>query len=138
LITCSDLNVCGTFTIYFDVTCGDPMPNPDTVFVSVLVNTILEDACVPLDELNGSFDTLFLCGEATNGTVVTNDTDHCVDYTPDLNYIGPDEYCVVVCDSIWCDTTYFIIDVVGTACDSIVSDVSSIEAEACDENAVSI
>ena len=136
LITCSDLNVCGTFTIYIDVNCDDPMPTPDTVFMSVLINTILEDVCVPLGELNGVFDTLLLCGDASNGTVVTNDLDQCVDYTPDLNYTGPDEFCVVVCDSMICDTTYFIIDVIGGECDSIFQETIRIEADDCNGGAV--
>ena len=137
LITCSDLNVCGTFTIYVDVTCDNPMPNPDTVFVSVLVNTILEDACVPLDELNGQFETLAICGQPVNGTLVSNPIDQCVDYTPDLNYIGPDEFCVVVCDSnMVCDTTYFIIDVSGNTCDTTFTEIVTIESDACDEEAV--
>jgi|GEM_PF-651453 len=137
LITCSELDVCGTITIFIDVACGTPMPTIDTVYASVLVNTILEDACVPLDELNGAFDTLYLCGDASNGSVALNNTDQCVDYTPDLNYLGPDEFCVVVCDSLmFCDTTYFIIDVVGDPCDTTTTEVLSIEADDCDSPAV--
>src|SRR5690606_7463347 len=54
--------------------------------------------------------------DPSNGTVTVDGLTGCVEYTPNLGYIGTDELCIIVCDEDGtCDTTIVPIDVIPTA-----------------------
>ena len=110
VIVCDDEGVCGTVVYLIDVTCGGVTnPTPDTVFVNLTPNIPLQNACASLNEING-FESITSCGDPANGTLSFEVGAPCVDYVPNTDYCGPDEFCIEVCDMDGnCDQTFFII-----------------------------
>ena len=106
--------ICDTSIFVITVT-----PVPDTI-----PTTVEEDGMVDICTSDGltqppTFNTITDCSGAS-GTVVTGDGTadlsnypNCITYTPNLNYVGPDTLCVVVCDTLngLCDTTLIPITV---------------------------
>lgn len=73
--------------------------------------------CMDTDELTGNSAHISLCGQPTNGTVVTNSFS-CLQYFPDNGFVGEDNFCVVICDDNpygpFCDTTYVNVIILPT------------------------
>ena len=98
---CDDSGACTQSII--PVYINDPAyVGPDITPLSIVTpeNTPV-NVCVPVD-----FDTDVLtassCGDPTNGTisnVVSSDGMVCFTYTPNTDYVGPDSYCLEVCNS---------------------------------------
>ena len=60
---------------------------------------------------DGPATSIALCAgtSPSNGTTMINGT--CVDYTPNMNFVGMDTVCVVSCNGTLCDTSIVIITV---------------------------
>uniref|UniRef100_UPI001F17EAEC Ig-like domain-containing protein n=1 Tax=Membranihabitans maritimus TaxID=2904244 RepID=UPI001F17EAEC len=104
-----------------DTTCiivCDDLGNCDTTIVPVIVyppQDTLDDVTVPQDS------TVVICADSTglpgtvssvescdpeNGTAAVDGLTGCIEYTPDMGYIGTDTTCIIVCDDLGnCDTT---------------------------------
>lgn len=83
-----------------------------------------DTTCVPVSENFPMFDSLTICGQTMNGTIeIVNDT--CVAYTPNMNYLGTDEGCVTVCqtvnDSLVCDTLTVLVNVIPDCPNDIIA-----------------
>jgi gliding motility-associated-like protein len=90
---------------------GSPLPQKDTLEVSILENNSISQECIPINELNGSVQSFDLCGGPNNGIVQLTGS-NCFDYTPDMDFYGEDEFCVIICDQFGvCDTTIVHITV---------------------------
>ncbi|MBI5915515.1 MAG: hypothetical protein HY842_09075, partial [Bacteroidetes bacterium] len=102
---------CGD-TLYINVVL-DPILT-DTVFLTASVNTPTGAYCLDGSDLpGGTIVNVGYCGGPSNG-VAPLASPTCVYYEPALNYAGPDEFCMIVCDGGFlqiCDTTIFIINV---------------------------
>ena len=109
--------LCDTAVVYLTVT-----PVNDPVIVTVTPISTNEDTptgtiCFPINDDPGDNHIVTVCG-VTNGSVVAtvnNVTDQvCVVYTPNPNYYGPDDICIVVCDDgvpTECDTVHIPVTV---------------------------
>ena len=118
-ITVSDNTGC---TNIMEVQITEECPQIDTVYVTTVVNTTADDICISLEELPGDFDMILSCGEPANGLWAIGINDTCVTYQPNLDYVGQDTACVVVCDDYGvCDTTIVIITVTPFNCDELVA-----------------
>lgn len=83
----------------------NPLPQKDTLEVSTLENTNITQECIPINELNGSVQSFDLCLAPQNGNVQLTGS-NCFDYTPNPEFFGDDEFCVIICDQFAvCDTT---------------------------------
>ena len=100
-------------TLYIDAT-----PDPTTteiVELTTTVDTPTSQFCLNGGELPGGvIFSLGYCGDPSNGSApLANDT--CVFYVPNLNFVGQDTFCMIVCDASFpqqiCDTTIFIVNV---------------------------
>ncbi|MEZ4959766.1 MAG: gliding motility-associated C-terminal domain-containing protein [Saprospiraceae bacterium] len=84
---------------------------PETLFFETPLNTSVNPICANTAELLGIFQSMNFCGLPGNGSVgVVGDT--CVSYTPNLNFTGADQFCLVVCDDYQpqvCDTFYVVV-----------------------------
>ena len=104
----------------------------DTTYVEITVTPVTETiplivdeddsvtVCAPADlTLMGATATITDCdanalpSTTANGTVTTTGTapNFCVTYTPNPNFNGTDEMCIVVCDNGVCDTTFYPITI---------------------------
>ena len=89
-------------------------PEPETIVLTTTVNIPTPPHCLDGAELpNGMIENIGFCGSPINGaTPITGDS--CVSYVPNFNFVGQDEFCIIVCDSGFpqtCDTTFFIVNV---------------------------
>ncbi len=84
----------------------------ETLFFENVLNTSVNPICANTSELIGSFQAMNLCGLPSFGSIaIVGDT--CVSYTPNLNFTGLDQFCLVVCDDHQpqvCDTFYVQIE----------------------------
>ncbi len=105
-----DSNFVGLDTFTYSI-CNDDSPAIcDTALVVITVNPVtdtIEQTMLPQDsifemcvsawvEFSSPADTLTVCDQPQNGTLVIIDT--CFQYTPDPGFIGKDTMCVVACD----------------------------------------
>ncbi|MEZ4954850.1 MAG: gliding motility-associated C-terminal domain-containing protein [Saprospiraceae bacterium] len=97
-------------TLYINL-LADGMPTPDTIYVEVEIGE-LQNACLELDELNGTLESLENnCVSVTNNAQWLATGTECIDIEGMDE--GTDELCMVLCDDNGlCDTTYVIINVV--------------------------
>ena len=69
----------------------------DTLVFETNINTTVVPICANSQELLGNVQSFNFCSLPANGAIgIVSDT--CVSYTPSLNYIGSDEFCLVICD----------------------------------------
>ncbi len=99
-------------TLYINATFG--ATTTDTVYLTTNANTPTATNCLDATELpGGNIVNVGYCGSPAHG-VAPLSSPNCVFYIPNLNYAGPDEFCMVACDGGFpqiCDTTYFIVNV---------------------------
>ncbi|MEO1258225.1 MAG: gliding motility-associated C-terminal domain-containing protein [Bacteroidota bacterium] len=83
----------------------------ENLFFETSLNNSVVPICANTDELLGSFSSFSICEVPSNGSItIIGDT--CVSYTPNLNYSGLDNFCLVVCDDfvpMVCDTVFVTI-----------------------------
>lgn len=93
-------------------------PMVDTITVTIPTTEPNIEICLDTDELPGNPATLVLCNNPDNGSIsITGET--CLTHTPDPNFIGEDEFCVIICDDSpaggpFCDTTIVTVIVPPT------------------------
>ena len=107
-----ELTLCDSGTVrIFIQNCIRPVL--DTIYDTTLINTP-DTVCLGqyVLQTTGSWYVAGLC-TAQNGTTQVSGT-QCLIYTPNTGYYGNDTFCVVVCDSVGCDTTEAIITVLDT------------------------
>ena len=121
VVVCNNEGVCGTFTVF--VTVGSPsiVLTTDTIEETINVNTTVE-ICVDTQELPDTAVSLGSCGSPTNGQLIASGTTECFSYTPTTDFVGDDNFCVVICNQAGlCDTTYVTIHVIDDAgCPEII------------------
>ena len=99
---------------------------PEVIDVQTFQNVPVT-VCLDLSELTGDLVALESCGDASNGTVGDLDlSTGCVTYTPDLNYLGTDDFCVLLVDENGVvDTAFVNVEVVtDTANVACISDLN--------------
>ena len=108
---CDALGNCDTTTYYVTI-----LPRPDTVVISLAIGDLDSVHCIPVPELPGNVDDVFIgCANPDNVMFTTNAPDTCV--TISIISVGTDETCIVICDDLgFCDTTYFVIEVTRPSC----------------------
>ncbi|MEL6923059.1 MAG: gliding motility-associated C-terminal domain-containing protein, partial [Bacteroidota bacterium] len=115
----------------------DPGLEPDTIYVTTEYNTPITDICADVSDLPGNYGYTLRCGDPANGFLQVNSLSNCVNYTPDVGFVGVDEACIQVCDDSSpsvCDTVYIIITVEATGCTDFITDATMEGyADACDE-----
>lgn len=103
-------------TIENEVIC---VPTTATLGFTIDQNTTL-DTCLDTFEVPGNNEQ---AAESCDGSNTTSNggaltfTDNCVNYEPATDFVGTDEFCVVICNDAIpavCDTTFFIIVVEAT------------------------
>lgn len=71
--------------------------------------SVLEDNTLNFCDTN-NIDTSYICQNTIFGnTTIVNDT--CFDYTPNLNFVGIDSFCLTTCTGALCDTSTLYINV---------------------------
>ncbi len=119
--TASNGNGCSdTITIIVeeeDVVVNPPVTGTegDTIFLSTPQNTNTEAYCFTGENLDGMTITGIVdCGIPSNGAALLSSDPFCTTYVPGTNFLGQDEFCVVICGeggNINCDSTVFIVTV---------------------------
>ena len=110
VVVCDVNAVCDTTYLVFSITL--PSTITDTLYFSTIQDVDLNALCMNLSELTGGIDTVFSCGNPTNGSLTITTASECVDYAPAGGYTGQDTACVVVCDvNTVCDTTILVFTV---------------------------
>lgn len=134
---CYELVVTGddgcTDTVIIKV-CDDPIQlEPDSICVTTAFETPISNICVAIDEFVCPIENVFFCGEPDDGSIVFDDM-FCMTYTPNDDFVGTDNACIVVCDEVGnCDTTYVKIIVEDTPCDDFIDfDILTVPADDCD------
>jgi len=85
----------------------------DTIRLSALVNTtFLEQCLVDSTTLAAAALTIEQCNIPTNGFLLLHDNS-CFTYSPSMDFVGQDSFCLVLCSPSLCDTTYVIVDIVS-------------------------
>ena len=90
--------------------------NLDTLKLTTLVNTPLIDQC--LTNSSTMIDSMSIdesiddCGSPENGFLLLQDN-LCFSYTPNPDFIGTDLFCIVICSTLMCDTTFVQVEVVS-------------------------
>lgn len=90
-----------------------PVSNIDTVYASTHQGITIDEICGIADDLPGLVFSIGFCGLPSNGIAPVL-SDSCVMYIPEPNYIGNDEFCLVICDDNLptnCDSTIVIVSV---------------------------
>ena len=85
----------------------------DTLFKSTPSNTPIT-ICSPELKDKGLGTNIATCdgtGTSLHGSIVVTNNPTCITYTPDLNYVGKDSACIIICNNGVCDTTKLMIDV---------------------------
>jgi hypothetical protein len=119
--------------------CTDTMnvnivePTPETITEILPPNVTEVEVCVDSDELPGNIDNISLCGLPQNGFAATTSL-NCVTYFPNDDFVGEDEFCVIVCDDSpsegpFCDTTFVrvVIEAPNDEVDVIIDAVETTE-----------
>jgi gliding motility-associated-like protein len=104
-------SLCSTGTVYININ-NCPPPKVPIIYDTTLINT--PDTVCNVGEYVvaiGTWRITTLC-TAQNGT--SELLDSCFIYIPDTNYVGNDTFCLVICDSLGCDTTKVIMTVIDT------------------------
>lgn len=86
---------------------------PEIVLLSTSPNTTLGPVCANTTDLLGNLFSVNFCGLPSNGSVSLNN-DTCLVYTPNLDFLGTDTICLVLCDDSpvnICDTFIYVITV---------------------------
>ncbi len=107
--------------IFWDIDCSDTLninfqehtTTTETLFFETGINTPIDPICTNASELLGAVVDISLCDLPLNG-IVTIISDTCVSYQPNIDFFGPDEFCLVICDDnipAVCDTFQVVIDV---------------------------
>ncbi len=101
-------------TLVINAPSNTQPPSTETITLNTIVNIPTSPHCLDGFELpSGVIENIGFCGNPSNGSApITGDS--CVFYVPNLNFVGQDEFCVIVCDSGFpqvCDTTFFIVNV---------------------------
>jgi hypothetical protein len=81
-------------------------PGRDTIIEQIPQDSTWEMCFSELTEIQDP-DSMDVCGMPDNGTLMIIDT--CIQYVPDPDFEGADTMCIVVCDSLFCDTTIVVI-----------------------------
>ncbi|GEM_PF-5695833 len=84
--------------------------------------------CVDTSELPGQFAALQVCGVPLHGNLLNFQT-NCLDYMPDLSFVGLDTFCLLACDDQGnCDTTFVFMEVkaISTQKPVAVDDVDTV------------
>ena len=97
-------NLCSTFKVCFLV-----QPVIDTLNLTT-DEDVPVTVCPPAISNMGAGAIFSSCGGPNYGTLTTDNL-ACATYIPALNYVGPDNACLVLCNNGICDTTYFNITV---------------------------
>jgi gliding motility-associated-like protein len=102
-------NGCADTTV---VILEQSLVTPETLFFENALNNSINPICANTSQLIGNFQAMNLCGLPAFGSIaLVGDT--CVSYTPNLNFTGLDQFCLVVCDDHQpqtCDTFYVQIE----------------------------
>ncbi|WP_299060350.1 Ig-like domain-containing protein [uncultured Polaribacter sp.] len=107
---CTATGVCDTATVNVTVTPVNEVPEANDDPVTINEDSGLNNIIILAnDNFNGdgpSFSPVMIITAPTNGTAVINNggtpidpTDDTIDYTPNLNYNGPDSIIYQICDS---------------------------------------
>jgi len=81
----------------------------DTLNFTIPVNSMLENICLATNELTSVPSEISICGLPSNGSVEVESM-LCLEYTPDVDFLGQDQFCAIICDDTGiCDTTIIII-----------------------------
>jgi len=77
----------------------------DTLNLNTLINTSLMNQC--LTNSSTILDSISIddCGIPQNGSLLLQDN-YCFNYTPNLDFTGQDQFCIVICSPTICDTTF--------------------------------
>ncbi len=115
----------------------------DTLFINAIdpaniiqITTIegipSEEECIDTTSLPGSFQTMTICGDPLNGTLVLNG--NCFVYLPNPGYVGSDEACLEICDDLGNCESWIVQITVLPLCsqfDFFPDGVLEIEADDC-------
>ena len=121
---------CDTAWVFITIT-----PVNDPPVVTEVPQTTPEDTPVTFcpalsDPDTGDILTMSICGGPQNGTGSLVQMDTCIEYTPMMNYTGPDTICVKVCDlGGLCDSIYIPITVTPLSDPPIAINDTTITAE---------
>jgi gliding motility-associated-like protein len=103
-------NKCDTATVLIHIN-NCPKISIDTIYDTTFVNTP-DTVCVAGHvHAVGTWNISSLCTPQHGGVVING---QCFTYTPNQGYFGNDTFCMVVCDSLGCDTSEVIITVLDT------------------------
>jgi gliding motility-associated-like protein len=101
---------CDTNTVVLNIIACTPI-QVDTIFDTTFVN-VPDTICLDGLVTSSTPWTITSLCNPQNGTVDVLTGDTCFVYTPALNFVGNDTFCLVVCDTFGnCDTTPVIITV---------------------------
>jgi len=137
LEVCDEEGVCDTTYVFITV-LEEPtnMLTPDTVNLQTAFETTIDDICILLNELTTAPETMTFCQAAANGTVVIDNNNQCVDYTPSNGFSGNDEFCLVACDSTGvCDLTYVFVEITPPVCNDFIADENVLITDCFNEGA---
>lgn len=118
---------CDTATVYINVTPINNTPSVSDTNITVLEDSVVT-ICLPILDIDaGQTYTVSSCGDPIYGTAtsVINGNQVCITYTPNPDYNGTDNLCIVVCDDgnpVGCDTAIISIDVTPVNDAPIVND----------------
>src|SRR5690606_40814208 len=88
------------------------VPLPEMIPVTTSMDTPVE-VCVDTTMLSGPMVSMSSCADPVNGSVTYDAATGCIEYTPDMEFVGLDTTCVVICDANGiCDTTIVTITVI--------------------------
>lgn len=111
LLVNDPLNDC-TDSVFLSVENEQIDSRVDTVYLTAFLNTTLTDICIDTTNLPGTLDAFTVCAAAENGMIEVN-TMSCLNYQPGLDYLGDDEFCIILCDENGiCQTTIFVVEVI--------------------------
>jgi len=124
LIVCDQTGRCDTASVPVVVV---PLSVPSIVLekpaVIITPITVAQDStvelCTPIMDQNtgDTFTATFCAGTPENGTAVATIIGNtlCLAYTPDIGFVGSDDFCIIVCDQTGrCDDINIPVFVVGT------------------------
>ena len=84
----------------------------DTIYLTAFLNTTLMDICLDTSQFTGMLEGLTVCAPAENGMIEVQ-TMSCLNYQPNLDFLGDDQFCITLCDENGiCQTTIFIVEVI--------------------------
>jgi gliding motility-associated-like protein len=119
--------LCNTFKVCYLV-----QPVKDTLIVTT-PEDVPVTVCVPMISSMGPGATYTTCNGSlftANGSV-SFPTPGCLMYTPNLNYVGLDTTCLVVCNNGICDTTFIPIVVTPTTDTLTITTLEDVPVTVC-------